>query len=192
MSMGSGGKDTSTIYTLHDTAGDAPARAQKGGRAVLAVARPELPAGFETDRIALYFEKDHRLDYYADAKWSAPLDGLLQDYIIERAKRKLPGIAVGSGDLTASAQYRLGLKVVDFQPVYPDTADKPPRLDVSILVTVLSLPGEKVKKQFAVKKSAPASANRLTIVTNELRGLLQSATDETLEKAAPYISGTAP
>jgi hypothetical protein len=59
--------------------------------------------------------------------------------------------------------------------------DKAPRLDVAMTVTVVTLPGEAVKTQFSVKKSAPASGNRLSTITNE------RVIDEALQKAAPYL-----
>jgi len=186
----SGAKDASSIYTLHasaSAAAQAPTPAQARGREVVVVPKPELPAGLGTERIALYLEQGRKLDYYADAKWSAPLDDLLQDYVIQRAKLDLPGKVVGTPDLAPSARYRLALKVTDFGPVYADMADKAPRLDVALTATVIALPGETVKTQFTVKKSSAASANSLTAITNELGTLLASATDETLQKARPYF-----
>ena len=188
----SGAKDTSSIYTLHasesgSAAAKPPTLAQTRGREVVVVPKPELPAGLGTERIALYLEQGRKLDYYADAKWSARLDDLLQDYVIQRAKQNLPGKVVGTPDLAPSARYRLALKVTDFGPVYADMADKAPRLDVALTATVIALPGETVKTQFTVKKSSAASANSLTAITNELGTLLASATDETLQKARPYF-----
>jgi hypothetical protein len=55
-------------------------------------------------------------------------------------------------------------------------------------VTVIDLPGERVRNQFTVKKSAPASENRLTPITAELGKLLQSAIDEALARAAPQFA----
>ena len=192
ISVGGGTKESAAnIYTLPSgSAGNARTPAPARGAAVV-VAKPELPAGFDTERIALYFEKEHRLDYYADAKWSARLDDLLQDFVIQRAKQKLPGLAVGTADIAPSARYRLAVKVTEFMPVYADTPDKPPRLNVAIMVTVTALPGGAVKTQVSMKKSAMASANTLTIVTKELGDLLQAATDEALQKAAPSLSGGA-
>ncbi len=186
----SGAKDTSSIYTLQaspSVAAKTPTPAQTRGREVVVVPKPELPAGLGTERIALYLEQGRKLDYYADAKWSARLDDLLQDYVIQRAKQNLPGKVVGTPDLAPSARYRLALKVTDFGPVYAEMADKAPRLDVALTATVIALPGETVKTQFTVKKSSAASANSLTAITNELGTLLASATDETLQKAKPYL-----
>jgi len=187
--LGGGKKaDDTSIYTLRGTAMERPvARAASNGRSVIAVPKPELPPGLETERIALYFQQGRRLDYYADAKWSARLDDLLQDLVIQKVQQKLPGKVVGTPDLAATAQYRLSLKFTDVQPVYEDAPDKPPRLDVGMTVTVVSLPRETVRTQFSLRRSVPASANTLTTITSELGNLLGSLTDDALQRAAPYL-----
>jgi len=189
ISLPFGNKDRapSSIYTLHASqSSKAEARASNRRGATVVVPKPELPAGFDTERIALFLDQGRRLDYYADAKWSARLDDLLQDFLIQKAQQDLPGKVVGSPDL-AAAKYKLALKVDDFEPVYMDAPDKAPRLDVAMTVTVVTLPGETVKTQFSVKKSVPASGNTLTTITNELGDLLHSVTDEALQKAAPFL-----
>jgi ABC-type uncharacterized transport system auxiliary subunit len=181
--MSGGGKPPS-IYTLR--AAEAPAAPVLGrDKAAIEVPKPELPAGFESQRIAILFEQGHRLDYYADSKWSAPLDALLQDFIVQRGKAT--GFVIGTPDIAPSARYRLAVKFTDFEPVYADTPDKAPRLDVGMIVTVTALPGGAVKTQFTIKKSAMASENRMAVVTAELAALLQSATDEALQRAAPNL-----
>jgi ABC-type uncharacterized transport system auxiliary subunit len=176
-----------SVYTLHVTAAKVnPGTLHKS--AVIVVPTPEVPAGFGTDKIALSFEEDHRLDYYAGAKWSARLDDLLQDFIIQTMRRALPGVTVGTPDLGASAQYRLTVQVVDFQPVYPKTADTAPRLDVALTLTLAALPGGAVKTSISLKRSAQASANTQTAVTTGMEQLLQSVMDEGSQKIAPYLS----
>jgi len=177
-----------TTYTLLESnPGVMDVVAEAAGRIVVVVPTPDVPPGFDSDRISIQFE-DGRLDHYADAHWSARLDQLVQDVFVERARSKLPGAIVGKLGLVPAANYRLILKVTDFGPVYKDTPDMPPRLNAGLSLTVVEVAGEGVKAQFTVKKTAPASENRLGIITNELKGLLDSAFDEALDKAAPYIT----
>src|SRR5262245_19601753 len=76
---GDKGKTRSSIYTLHPPPPRNHESSQPAGTPVVVfVPKPELPKGFDTERITLLFEQEHRLDYYADAKWSARLDDLLQ------------------------------------------------------------------------------------------------------------------
>jgi ABC-type uncharacterized transport system auxiliary subunit len=176
------------MYTLRESSsGVTDVATEAAGRIVVVVPTPELPPGFDTERIAIQFE-DGRIDHYADAQWSARLDDLIQDVFLERAQRKLPGAIVGKPGLVPAANYRLAVKVTDFGPVYKASPDMPPRLDAGLSLTVVELPQEMVRAQFAVRKTGAASENRLGTVTNELKSLLHSVLDEALEKAAPYIT----
>ena len=179
---------TESIYTIHASAtGPSGPSKQAKGPVTIVVPKPELPPGLNTERIVLYLDQGHRLDYYADAKWSAPLDDLLQDFLIEKTRQSLPGKVIGTPDLASSARYKLAVKVTDFGPVYAGAPDKPPRLDVGMTVTVLALPNETAKAQFTIRRSVPASDNNLKDVTSGLENVLQSATDEALQKAAPFL-----
>ena len=176
------------MYSLHEpNTGLMAAASEAMGRIVVVVPPPELPPGLDTDRIAIQFE-DGRVDYYADAQWSARLDGLVQDVFIETAQRKLQAAIVGKPGLVPAANYRLVVKLTGFGPVYRSSPDMPPRLNAGLNLTVIELPQEMVVAQSNVNKTAAASENRLGPITNELRGLLHSAIDEALEKAAPYIT----
>jgi len=177
------------MYTLHESnAGTMDVADDATGRIVVVVPLPELPPGFDSERIAIQFERDGRLDYFADAQWSAMLGELIQDVVVERARRQLSQAIVGQPDLVPAANYRLAVQLTHFGPVYRDSSDVPPRLDVGLALTVIELPQQTIKAQLTVKKSAPASENRLGTVTNELKSLLHSALDEALEEASPYIT----
>jgi ABC-type uncharacterized transport system auxiliary subunit len=158
---------------------------------VIAIPRPELPPGFDTDRIALFIGPEKRLDYYAGAKWSARLDELLQDYIVRTARAELPGRVFDTGDVGANARARLNVRVTEMQPVYAREADKPPELRVALTMTVVALPGNTVRAHVNAAKSAVASENRLSAVTTELEALLQAATRDALQRVAPALRGEA-
>jgi ABC-type uncharacterized transport system auxiliary subunit len=176
------------MYTLHEpNAGVMDVATEAMGRVVVVVPLPELPPGFDTNRIAIQFE-DGRVDYYADAQWSARLDELVQDVLIQRAQRIFSGAIVGKPGVVPAANYRLVARITGFGPLYKSSADMAPRLNASVTLTVIELPQETIRTQFSVTKTAMASENRLSTITNDLRGLLHSAVDDVLEKAAPYIT----
>ena len=188
ISVNLGGPPPATVFTLQAPEGQMKAPSgDVRGRTVVVVPKPDLPPALATERIALYFEQERRMDYYADAKWSGKLDELVQEFLIDRAQQRLPRTVVEKTE-AASANYRLSVKVTNFEPVYKGAADQPPRLDVEMTVTVIDLPEERIRAQFTVKKSAQASENRLTPITAELGKLLQSAIDEALAKAAPQFA----
>jgi ABC-type uncharacterized transport system auxiliary subunit len=157
------------------------------GRIVVVVPTPELPPGFDTEKIAIQFE-DGRVDHYADAQWSARLDDLVQDVVIERAQRKFSGAIIGKPGVVPAANYRLVVRVTGFGPVYKSSPDMPPRLNAGVTLTVIELPQETIRAQFSVNRTEIATENRLGAITNDLRGLLHSALDDVLEKAEPYIT----
>lgn len=189
ISIGGRDKDetpTST-YTLHPK--ETVAAPAKGAAAVI-VAKPELPPGLSTQRIALQFGKA-QMDYYAAARWSAGLDELMQAVLIQAARQGLKGVAVSTPEEGVAARARLAVKVTEFQPVYQDTPDTIPTLRIGLTVTVLSQPAGATQAQFSVKKTAPAAANTLTEVTKGLDSLFQAAAAEAVEKAAPALRRSA-
>lgn len=189
ISIGGRSKDETptTTYTLHPKAAvTAPAK----GAAAVIVPKPELPPGLSTQRIALQYGKA-QMDYYADARWSAGLDDLMQAVLIQAAREELKGIAVNTPAEGAAARARLVVKVTDFQPVYETTPDTIPTLTVGLTVTVLAEPGGATKTQFSVRKTAPAAANTLTEVTKGLDALFQAAAAEAAAKAAPALRASA-
>lgn len=189
ISIGGRDKDetpTST-YTLHPK--ESAAAPAKGAAAVI-VPKPELPPGLTTQRIALQFGGT-QMDYYADARWSAGLDELMQAVLIQAARQELKGVAVSTPEDGAAARARLAVKVTEFQPVYKDTPDTIPTLTVGLTVTVLSQPAGAPQTQFSIKKTAPAAANTLTEVTKGLDHLFQAAAEEAAAKAAPALRAPA-
>jgi ABC-type uncharacterized transport system auxiliary subunit len=182
---GKGGDPNATTYTLHPP--EATAAVARGESGVIVVPKPDVPPGFDGDQIVLFLGAAHRQDHYAGAKWSAKLDELLQDFIVRTARAELPGRVVQTPDAEVKARYRLNVKISDFEPVYADKPDTPPKLVVAMTMTVVALPGERARAAATVTKSAMASENRLSVVTKELDALLLETTQEALRKVAPDL-----
>jgi ABC-type uncharacterized transport system auxiliary subunit len=163
------------------------ARPQRGGGAIV-VPKPELPPQLRSERIALHLDGGRRLDYYADAKWSAPLADLMQEFVIDTARATLPGRIVDTPEGGAEARYRLMVKIEEFEPSYAGEANKPPRLDAAMIMTLVALPDGGVKSRVTAKRSAEASANTLGTVTHELEALLHAVTQEALRKLEPALA----
>jgi ABC-type uncharacterized transport system auxiliary subunit len=90
----------------------------------LAVLRPRVRIGLDSDRIAALYP-DRRLDYFADARWSGPLDQVVQDLAIQ-AFRTGGGLRNVSAESSAfPSGYWLEILVTDFQAEYPDAASAP-------------------------------------------------------------------
>lgn len=173
------------IYVLHPKL-----EAKLAGRhdGVLQVSRPAVPAGFDTDRIALYWDNGRRLDYYAGAKWPTRLDDLLQDFISRSARAALPGVSVITSDLDIPARNRLAVKVLEFQPVYTGKPGGTPVLYAALQFTLISLPDEKPLLDFTVADHRQTAGDDLTAITSGLEDLLQGLLTQGFEKVAPHLA----
>jgi ABC-type uncharacterized transport system auxiliary subunit len=90
----------------------------------LAVLRPRVRAGLDTDRIAVLYP-DRRLDYFADARWSGPLDEVLQDLALQAfgTGAHLRNVSADASAFTSA--YWLEIEVVDFQAEYTSQSAAP-------------------------------------------------------------------
>lgn len=141
---------------------------------IMLVPTPQMPAGFETEQIALFMDGGRRLDYYAGAKWPAALDDVIQDVIVQTGRHQLPDMIINTPDMNIPSDYKLGVKINDFAPVYQSGADGIPLLKISMTFTLLQLPEENVLAGFTLDNEQRASSNNISSVTTGLEDLLQT------------------
>ena len=129
----------------------------------LAVLKPRVRIGLDSDLIAVLYP-DRRLDYFAGARWSGPLDQVVQDLAMQvfRARAKLRGVhaessAFGSG-------YWLEIDVEDFQAEYSADTGAAPTIHVHLLGRVGSSADRRILGQFEADDRQRAADNRLTAI----------------------------
>jgi ABC-type uncharacterized transport system auxiliary subunit len=166
------------IYTLQAP----PVTGATAGRPshIIAVTEPEVPAGFETEKIAVYLQDERRMDYAAHASWPGPLPKVLQQFIAESASG-MPGVIGVLPESGIPASSRLAVRVNDFEPVYKADVKSAPLLKVSLTFTLMTRQ-DKIGTSFTVAKSEPATANSLTVITGGLEKLAREITSEALWK----------
>ena len=149
-----------TIYQLSVDAkpGGAPLAAD------LAVLRPGIRSGLDNDRIAVVYP-DHRLDYLAAARWSGPLDEMLQDLALQ-AFRGAGALRNVDTDTSAFASgYWLELEVVDFQAEYPaGRPDAAPTVHVHLVGRVGMSGDRRLLGEVEAEARQQAADNRLTAI----------------------------
>ncbi len=93
--------------------------------------RPRVRAGLDTDRIAALYP-DRRLEYFADARWSGPLDEVIQQLVVQQfhATANLRNVSVEAS--VFASNYWLEIEVADFQAEY-SAAAAPPVVHVHFL-----------------------------------------------------------
>lgn len=166
------------IYMLHAFPGDKGAADRP--LHVVAVSEPEVPAGFETDKIVIYLQQERRMDYAAHANWPGPLPKILQQFFAQSVDNApgVMGVVPGSG-IPAAA--KLFVRVNDFQPVYETDVRAAPLLKVSLTFTFINQ-REKISASFTLAKTEGAASNSLTAITSGLEALAREITAEALWK----------
>jgi len=179
-----------TVYMLPAGAGSAQT-ASTGAviPADLAVLKPKLRTGLETDRIAVLYP-DRHLDYFADARWSGPLDDVLQDFAVQEFHTHA-NLRTVSGDASVfPSAYWLEMEVTDFQAEYTSAAAAP-TVHVQILARVGNSGDRRVLGRFVANARQQAAENRLTAIVDAYARAADAAladivahADDTLAKAS--------
>jgi ABC-type uncharacterized transport system auxiliary subunit len=139
----------------------------------LAVLKPRVRAGLDTDRIAVLYP-DRRLDYFADARWSGPLDDVVQDLAVQ-AFRNGAGLQNVSSDASVFASgYWLEIEIADFQAEYPSLG-APPTINVRLLARVASAGDRNILGSFAAGARQTAADNRLSAIVEAYEHAVNSA-----------------
>lgn len=152
-----------TMYML-SAAPKAPAAeaSAPASPADLAVLRPRVRAGLATERIAALYP-DRRMDYYANVRWSGPLEAVLQDLAVQEIHAN-PGLRNVSGDISVFASaYWLEIEVADFQAEY-SAAGGAPTVHVHLLARLGSSSDRKVIARFEPDVYEPAADNRMSAI----------------------------
>ncbi len=156
-------------------AAGAPGSAPRGDLAVL---RPRVRAGLDTERIAALYP-DRHLDYFADVRWSGPLDEVIENLAVQLF-HSVPGLADVSGDASAFAsEYWLEIEVADFQAEYANDAARgvsaPPSVRVHLLARLGSSGDRIIMARFEAQAVRPASSNRMSAIVDAYNGAANQA-----------------
>jgi cholesterol transport system auxiliary component len=144
----------------------------------LAVLKPRVRAGLDTERIAALYP-DRRMDYFADVRWTGPLDEVLQDLAVQEFHIN-PGLRYVSADASVFAStYWLEIEVTDFQAEYA-TGMAAPSVHVHLQARVGSSGDRRVLGRFEPDIHEAASDNRMSAIVDAYN----RAADEALAQIA--------
>jgi ABC-type uncharacterized transport system auxiliary subunit len=151
----------------------------------LAVLKLRVRAGLDTDRIAALYP-DRRMDYFADVRWSGPLDEVLQDLAVQEFHSN-PGVRNVSADASVFAStYWLEIEVADFQAEY--SADSTaPTVHVHFLARVGNSADRHVLGRFEPDIRVVAADNRMTAIVDAYNRAADQALAEIAAAAAEIL-----
>lgn len=155
-----------TMYLLSAGAKPAAADSSAGNSSPteLAVLRPRVRAGLDTDRIAALYP-DRSMDYFANVRWSGPLDEVLQDLAVQEIHSN-PGLRNVSADASVfSSAYWLEIEIADFQAEYPASGG-PPTVHVHLQARLGSSADRRVIARFEPNIYEAASDNRMSAIVD--------------------------
>jgi cholesterol transport system auxiliary component len=153
----------------------------------LTVLMPRVRTGLDNDRIAALYP-DRRLDYFAAARWSGPLDEVVQDLALQAFHGRFRN--VGTDTSAFNAGYWLELEVVDFQAEYTGTAaDEGPTAHVHLRARLGNGVDRRVLGEFEADGRQAATQNRLAAVVAAYEAAVQSALGEIVDKSTQTLAG---
>jgi cholesterol transport system auxiliary component len=153
----------------------------------LAVLRPRVHTGLDTDRIAALYP-DRRMDYFADVRWSGPLDALLQELAVQEFHLN-PELRNVSADVSVFASaYWLEIEVTDFQAEYP-AGGGAPSVHVRLQARIGSAGDRQVLARFEPDVHEAAADNRMSAIIDAYNRAADQALAEIARGAAQSLAG---
>jgi ABC-type uncharacterized transport system auxiliary subunit len=154
----------------------------------LAVLKPRVRAGLDTDRIAVLYP-DRRLDYFSDARWSGPLDDVMQDLTVQAFRNGARLQNVSSDASAFVSGYWLEIEVADFQAEYA-SAGAPPTINVRLLARLASAGDRNILGSFTAAARQTAADNRLTAIVDAYERAVNSALAEIVGRTSRSLTET--
>ncbi len=156
-----------SVYLL--TIAPAAAAANPQIPADITILRPRVRPGLDTTLIAALYP-DRRLDHFAGARWSAPLDEVVQDLALQAFRADAHVQNVHTDISSFGTGYWLEIDVADFQAEYGasgSAADsRPPTIHVRLAARLGASGDRHVLGQFEADVRESAADNRLTAIVD--------------------------
>ena len=176
-----------TMYLLSATKPAAAGAPSDTAPLDLAVLRPRVRAGLDTDRIAALYP-DRRMDYFANVRWSGPLDEVVQDLAVQEIHTN-PGLRNVSADISVFASaYWLEIEVADFQAEYP-ASEGAPTVHVHLQARLGNSSDRRVIARFEPNIYEAATDNRMSAIVDAYNRAADKALSEIGQGAMQALAG---
>jgi ABC-type uncharacterized transport system auxiliary subunit len=153
----------------------------------LAVLRPRVPAGLGTDRIAALYP-DRHLDYFANVRWSGPLDEVVQELAVQEIHTNAGLSNVSADSSVFASAYWLEIEVVDFQAEYPASGGAP-IVHVHLQVRLGNSSDRRVIARFEPNIYETAAGNRMSAIVDAYNRAADKALSKIGQGATQAIAG---
>jgi len=142
----------------------------------LAILRPDVMPGLDSDRIAL-IQPDGSMDYYAKANYPDRLPAMVQQALLDAFESSGRIDAVAPEQAALHAEYNLISEIKDFGAHYAQ-ADGIPQVKVNLTAKLVTAHGRAIVSSLSSNQSLTASANSAGAVAQALQQALGAAVTE--------------
>lgn len=150
----------------------------------LTVLRPRVRPGLDSDRIAVLYP-DRRLDHFAGARWSGPLDEMLED--LELRAFGAAGCNAHADDAAFGGGDAIEVYVADFQAEYPP-AGGPPTAHVRLVARIGAAGERRLLGEAEADVRRPAAQDRLSSIVEAFNQAVDAALARIAAEAARTLS----
>jgi cholesterol transport system auxiliary component len=151
----------------------------------LAIGRPDVAPGLDTDRIAVI--RGHELDYYRGALWRGTVLDTVQAYLVTTLQGQKLFRSVASEQARVGGQYLLDVEVRDFQAEYAGGAATP-TAHVSVTGRIIRIRDRQLIETIDSAATKQAAENRLTAVASAFETAMQQVSLEIASRTATIIA----
>ena len=124
----------------------------------VAVSRPDLAPGLDTDRIAVL--KEREIDYYRGVRWGSRAIEMIQTLVVDSLEDQRLFRSVTPEQARVAGDYVLDLQVRDFQAEYSPSADAP-TVHVTLVGRLIRVIDRKLVSTVSAQSKTQASEDRL-------------------------------
>ena len=168
--LGLGPQEAGTLYPVRPSF---PAGSGEKVAWALAILRPDVAPGLDSERIALS-QPDGSMDFYAKANFPDRVPVMVQQALLDGFEASGRIDAVAPEQAALHADYNLVTEIKDFSAHYAQ-ADSIPRVTVNLTAKLTTAHGRAIVSSFSSNQTSNASANSAGAVAQALQQGLGAA-----------------
>lgn len=173
-----------TRYVIAPPAPAAAPVPSAAAEADIAIGRPDVAPGLDTEQIAVL--RGHELDYYRGALWSGSVTETVQAYMVATFGDQKRFHSVAAEQARIAGHYVVDFEVRDFQAEY-GTAGAP-TVRVTLIARVIRIRDRKLIDTIAATATQPATANRMNAVASAFESAMQRISIDLVQRTAEVVA----
>lgn len=176
-----------THYVLRTPPAATQAGASSASAIDLAIGRPDVGPGLDTDQIAVV--RGNELDYYRAALWSGTVQETVQTFLVAAFQDQQLFRSVAAEQARIAGDYLLDIEVRDFQAEHGAAAT--PVAHVTLVCRLIRIRDRQLIDTITATASRPASAERMGAVAAAFEAAMQQVSLELANKTADLAGRSA-